>query len=398
MTLAHTRRTGRTVLIMLFISLFTFAPPGYALFGGKVEHFSADSVDIAPDGTVLNTSKMYVSPGAVRIDGMPGGGMPGSPKLNISMLILEKQNISYFYNHDKKLVYEGPVDEEDLSAGYKALDNVESEKVLGKETVSGYPCVKKEVVTSFTVAGQTMTDRLIVWESDKFGFPLKTLDDEGGIHELRNIQEKKPSKKLFQPLSGYKKVGSMMAVMGMDFGAVMTSGSADPEPAEDGSETESPRMSDPDMQNMDMDQMMAAMKQAMGDSVTPEEMAEMQQAMAQAMQQAGRTRTGQGAADDLWKIVPRRAGDKIGYEMKTTGMINVVLGTRSTLQQVFDFYGNKLKAGGWMDGGTIIQNGQGMMSLMKNEEMIQFAWADRPDGMQENFPLYYNIRYSGPVQ
>lgn len=362
--------------------------PSYALFGGKIENFSADNVQKTSDGKILNTCKLHVSPDAMRMDGIPFGGGKKMPKMNMSMLILKKQNRQFFYNHDKKLMFESPVDEENLKAGYKAMDNIESETVLGKETISGYKCIKKKVVTSVGMMGMSHKSTLLVWENDKFEIPLKTQDEEGNIMEMQNIKTGKPNKKLFKPLTGYKRVDNMMAVMGMDFGAMaMRDRSGDKEGT--GAEPQQ------NMQEINVEEMMAKMQQAMGDHADPEQMAQMQQIMAQAMGHAKQTKQGKGAARELWRIIPQRPGDKIGHEMKVHNKIDVILGTQSTLRQVFDYYQKKLAAKGWSDGGTYIQNGQGTMSMSKGDQMVMFARADNP-GIDGNYKLFYNVHYTGP--
>ncbi len=94
-------------------------------------------------------------------------------------ILVHEQYITESINN----LYQVAVDEKDYTAGYKGLDNLESEKVLGNEKVSGYKCVKKEVVTSFKAMGNSMKIRLIVWESDKFEMPLRTMDEDGAIRK-----------------------------------------------------------------------------------------------------------------------------------------------------------------------------------------------------------------------
>lgn len=208
---------------VLFLSLFMLFPSlSFALFGGKVDSYSADYVVLDKGGKVVSTTKLYVIPAAIRMDGIPSPAQGGEQQLNLSYLTLKKEGKVYVYNHDKKLVYETTEKEgEEFVSMMDSTKNSTSEKVLGKEKVSGYKCVKKEIETSFTFMGITDTSKSIVWESDRFDFPLKTQDEEGSITEMRNIKTGKPSKKLFKPIEGYKKVGSMMAVMGMDFGSMM---------------------------------------------------------------------------------------------------------------------------------------------------------------------------------
>ena len=373
------------VISAVFVLCLMAAAPAFALFGGKVDSFAADMVEIERSGKVVNTSKLYMTPDAMRMDGMPGGGAKGMPNLNISLLVLKKKDKQYVYNHDKKLVFESPIDEEMTNAGYKAMDNIESENVLGKEKVSGYKCVKKEVTTSMAVMGSSMKSRLIVWESDKFAMPLRTMDEDGAIQEMRNIKTGKPSKKLFRPMAGYKKVDNMMAVMGMDFGAMMAADEDEDEQGSNGSQGND---------DVDAQALMAHLQQTMGKNMSPEEKEQMMKILGQTMAQVNQTNPGQGASKDLWKIIPKRGSDRVGYEMKINNTLDVILGTNSTLQQVFDYYGKKLVAKGWTSQSTYIEDGQGMMSLQKNNETIMFAWAEKPTDMKGNYKLYYNVHYT----
>ena len=379
----------KSLLLAAFFVFILSILPSYALFGGKIDSFSADNVEIGPNGKIVNTSKIYMTPDAMRMDGMPGQGSQGMPKMNISLLVLKKQDKQYFYNHDKKLVFESEVDEDISKAGYKGMDNIESEKVLGKEKVSGYKCVKKEVLTSNTVMGMTDKTKLLVWESDKFEFPLRTQNEDGTIQEMRNIKTGKPSKKFFKPTSGYKKVDNMMAVMGMDFGAMMKE---DKTENDDEKDSQAPPQN---IENIDVAQMMEGMKKALGENADPEQMKQMEQMMAQVMAQVKQTSTGKGATDRLWKIIPKRPGDQIGSELKTPYVITVVMGTTAKLNTVFTFYQNKLKPKGWKDGGMHLQNDRGSMHMLKGDQSLSVSWSENP-GMQGNYTLFYNIQLQGP--
>jgi hypothetical protein len=73
------------------------------------------------------------------------------------------------------------------------------------------------VTTTVDKMGMKITSTETIWQSDQFNMPLRIQDEEGVIMEYRNIDKKKPSSKLFQLPEGYKKVGNIMEVMGMDF-------------------------------------------------------------------------------------------------------------------------------------------------------------------------------------
>ena len=388
-------------VITTAVFLCVAATPTFALFGEKVDNFSADNVSIDENGTIVNTATLYVTKDAMRIDGMPSGRMGGA-KLNLSILILKKQNKSYFYNHDKKLVFEAPADEKDYAAGYKAMDNIESEKVLGKEKVSGYKCVKKEVVTSMQIMGQDMKSKLIVWESDKFEMPLRTMDEDGAIEEMRNIDTGKPSKKLFRPMAGYKKVDNMIALMGMDFGAMMAQEQAMDEEEEPQTtpnpkawEKKKPAAKQPAVPqnpgNMDISKIM----EQIGENMSPEQKAQFMQTMNQVQNRIKDTKEGPGSAKKIWQIIPKRPGDKVGEEFKTTNVFNVIMGTNGSLMDVFDFYKNKLAARGWKDQGMYIQNGEGSLNLVKGEQRLSISSA-KNKGVKGNYKTFYMMQLNGP--
>ena len=377
-----------TWIKLFWVVLFCFmiAPPlSHAIFGGESENFSADQVMISPDGKVMSTSKLYVTPDAYRMDGLPMGGQGGVTR-NLSFLGFKKQNRQYIYNHDKKLYFESQLDGDNMLEKLKSPENIDSEKTLGKEKVSGYKCVKKEVTTTMEMMGRKVTTTQILWQNDQFEFPLRIQMENGRIMELRNIDEGKPSKKMFRRPAGYKKVDNMMVVMGMDFGAVVR---------EKRASRKKSREPVRDMKDVNLEEMLAKMKQAMGENVDPEQMAQLQQTMAQAMKQVRQTNMNQGAADGLWKIIPKRPGDNIGSEMKSQNVYTVIMGSNASLEQVFSFYKQKLKPEGWKDGGMFIQDGMGTFTMMKGETRLVIAWADNP-GMKDNYELFYNLKLSGP--
>ena len=380
-------RSTWTKFFWVVLACFIMAPlSSHAFFGGKIKSFSADQVMISSDGKVMSTSKLYITPDAYRMDGLPTGGQGGVTR-NLSILGFKKQNKQYIYNHDKKLFFESQLDEEDMLKKLKSYENVDSEKILGKEKVGGYKCVKKEVTTTMTMMGTKITSTEILWQSDKFEFPLRIQMEEGQIMEFRNIDKGKPSKKLFKRPTGYKRVDNMMAVMGLDFAAMARE--------ETKSDDEDQQAAPEDISDADVEEMMATMKQAMGKNADPEQMAQMQQIMAQALDRARQTSVDEGAADGLWKVIPKRAGDKLCYEMKAPSVYDVIMGTNASLREVFTFYEQKLKPEGWKDAGMFIQDGQGTFGMTKGEQRVIISWADNP-GMEGNYKLFYNLQLSGP--
>lgn len=203
------------VVLLVFLILPNFS---HALFGGKIESFTADQVGLSPQGKVTNSVKIYVSPKICRMDGMPGVRQSPRMSKNLSIFSFKEKQEEYIFNHDKKIYYQTDMDDKAMLLEMKNYKDAEEVKVLGKEKVSGYNCVKKQVTTTTTIYGMTSTNTVIIWESDRFQMPLRTKVSEGYVMEIRNIKKGTPDKKYFKMPQGYKKVGNMMTVMGMDMG------------------------------------------------------------------------------------------------------------------------------------------------------------------------------------
>ncbi len=370
-----------------------------ALFGKKIDSFTADQVDINPSGKVISTSTLYITPDKLRIDGMPGGAQEGIPEQDISMFMFKKKNQYYIYNHTKKLFHQSVLDEEQMNQQLKNFQDAETQEVIGKEKVSGYKCTVKRVTTAFTMMGMTTTTTMTVWQSDQFEMPLRTRMENGSITEIRNIKKGAPKKKVFKLPKGYQEVG-MMQVMGMDFGSFQPGSSQGHDTQ--GIDSDAAAGIQPpgnfgqqdSAQNMDLNQMMEAVQQAMGD-MDPEQAAQMQQAMQQAMNMAGQIKEGPGAADGLWQLIPKRPKDKIVSETYTPNTYHVTMGTQSSLDQVFSFYEKKLIPKGWQDGGRFTQGGSGHFMLTRTTRQVMISSTGDP-GTGGGYKLFYNIQMTGP--
>lgn len=369
------------VLFIMFLVITVSTPqPLFALFGNKIDSFTADQVELSPQGKVINTVKLYVTPEIYRLDGMPGGGRQGMPAQDISMFIFMEDQQHYFYNHDRKVYFQTRLEEDQMAGMLNTFKETEQETIIGNETVSDFKCVIKKITTTVTMMGMKHTSTMTLWESENLPMPLRTKMEDGSVTELRNIQKGHPGKKYFQRPEGYQKVGNMMEVFGMDF--------------MDQDEEDTPSDAGQNMPPADMEAMMEAMK-AMGKDMDPEQMEQMQQAMAQAMNNARQTREGKGAADGLWKLIPKKTGDTVVEETYTPSLYTVIMGTDTSLEKVFAFYQKALIPKGWQDGGKFIQNGFGHIILMKGDQQLLIATADDP-GSSENFSLFYNIQLTGP--
>jgi len=99
----------------------------------------------------------------------------------------------------------------------KSMKNVKEEKILGTEKVNGFKCTKKQITTTVNLIGFKKKITSIVWVTKKLDLPIRTQSEDGGITEIRNLKKGAPDDKYFKVPAGYKRVGSIMEIMGMDF-------------------------------------------------------------------------------------------------------------------------------------------------------------------------------------
>ena len=206
---------GFGLAVMVFLLLPVIAPSqSQAFLNGKIKSFSADYVSLSPQGSVQSTSRIYVIPGAMRMDGLISDQKTRGIKANVSVLSLRDRHEAYMINNDKKIY--ASMDFDDKSMGIKTFKDAKVIKVLGKERVSGYDCVKKQVSWTYNMMGMTMTNKATIWVSERFDMPLRTKGGRGLVTELRNIKPGTPDKAHFRLPAGYRKVDNVITVMDMD--------------------------------------------------------------------------------------------------------------------------------------------------------------------------------------
>lgn len=69
-----------------FFCFMLFPSSSHAFFWGEIKSFSADQVVLSPDGKVMSTTKVYGTPDAYRMDGMPIGDVQGGVTQNLTFL------------------------------------------------------------------------------------------------------------------------------------------------------------------------------------------------------------------------------------------------------------------------------------------------------------------------
>lgn len=193
-----------TVAAMLVVGL---TAPGSAQ---KIKDFSADQVMIGVKGKVEQERKLSVAGDLIRIDKV----VPVDAKMTFIYRRDLKQAVTI--NPGQKTYFEGPLDDKAFSATLGLPAKTTAERSAGEETVSGFPCAKKELdmEIDFKKGKKTVTNT--VWVSEQLGIPLRVKTYEGRVTELRNIKEGKPDPALFDSPKGFKKAATLKEVLPSD--------------------------------------------------------------------------------------------------------------------------------------------------------------------------------------
>lgn len=188
----------RAVLLMLAVAVPV---------GALATSFTADQVVLDKNNAVTSTGKMYSNGEMFRME-------MASPQGEGTMVMVFRKDLHkhWIMLPDQKKYCEKPFDADEFQRVFRVSVEAENETLLGEETVSGYVCTKKEVVSTVKVMGFKRKSATTVWLSDKLGMAVRTRDSGGAGSELRNIKEGKVDAALFEVPKGYEKVGNMFAL------------------------------------------------------------------------------------------------------------------------------------------------------------------------------------------
>lgn len=200
--------------VLCFVAMSVLLAAAGSVYAAKITSFSADQVNIAPDGTIANSGKMYVTPDKIRMEMI-------SPRGEGNMIVIMRRdsNLYWMLNPDEKKYFERPLNEEEWEKMVKGAIKSKTEKNLGTETINGYTCQKRDIETVVEILGFKRKSRSTVWISEKLDLPIRTMTEDGHVTELRNIKKGSQSEKLFEVPAAYTKTGNMMeAFAGTDEG------------------------------------------------------------------------------------------------------------------------------------------------------------------------------------
>ena len=207
------RVTGLLVILVVLMS-------AGGVLGAGMEEFSADQVTLDAGGNIKSSGKVYMASDRMRSEQNMG------PEGKMVIIYRRDKKTLWALNPEKKVYVQMPLDDKKWEQEARGAIKSENSRVLGKETVNGYSCVKKEVSRTMEIMGMKMTTTQTIWVSDEIGIPIRTRSQQGMVTELRNIKKGKPPARLFEIPPGYKKIGNDMGAlfMGMHGGKMPAAG------------------------------------------------------------------------------------------------------------------------------------------------------------------------------
>ncbi len=230
-----------SLLILLSLLTFTSAQAQFGAQGGgspmdetlsKVFgtnlNFSADMKTVvqmtAQDKTISITGKIYFANGDSRteMDMTKIGGTAIPPDAIAQMKAMGMDQMVSISQMTKKtvyMIYPGLAAYAKFQLASGKPDDTNDAKVvtteLGKETLDGHPCVKKEYTIPNTKSGQPLT--MTTWNAtDLKDTPIKITQTSGGnttTMQFTDINLTKPADSLFVPPTNYKAYDNIQTMM-----------------------------------------------------------------------------------------------------------------------------------------------------------------------------------------
>jgi hypothetical protein len=129
---------------------------------------------------------------------------------------------SYMLNPDKKTYFENDTQKQNrkrMPSIYEANPDYKIDKVkVGSDTIDKHPCIKSTITVTNIKSGEKYTGT--VWEAtDLQSLPIRNEMVMGNgtkvVYELKNAKINAANPEMFEIPAGYKKVDSMMQLMGM---------------------------------------------------------------------------------------------------------------------------------------------------------------------------------------
>ncbi len=181
--------------------------------GGPVTSYSAEHVTRSP-GQPEQIGRIFVVPQKMRMEvETPMGAM-----VNI---VREDLSVMWMLVPERKAYREMPMDEAQMGAMMREVNQEQITEELGTETINGFPCRKVRITSSVEVMGRRHEGSAVVWTTSALAMPIRSETEDGTVSELREIKPGGQPDELFEIPEGYEKteMGMFDLFAGGDEGA-----------------------------------------------------------------------------------------------------------------------------------------------------------------------------------
>ncbi len=196
-------RNPAATAIPAFLLLLVLALPASGA-RPPLTSFVADKVVMDSSGRITTGERITMAGEKIRAESLTG---------DMVMLFRHDLGLLWVLAPEKRIYVEIPLDEGKWDRVTRGSAEGDQVRVLGTETVSGFPCTVKEVARTRTVMGRRTTSTRTVCSSDRIGMVLRSRTGNGYTTELRDIRPATPADNLFGLPAGYRKVGNNMGLL-----------------------------------------------------------------------------------------------------------------------------------------------------------------------------------------
>jgi hypothetical protein len=177
---------GRKIVGMVLLGLVLLA----LVVRVAAEEFSADFIMRSPGELLPIKGRIFVKNALIRHQ----VSERGDERVTI---VRPDKGVIWVLNDDDKMYLEVAYQESDRRFDSWTPEDESRAKYLGKETISGVPCKKFELLVDGS--------RSVYWIAEKLSFPVK-IESQEGILEYKNIVEGGANDTLFEPPADYERI------------------------------------------------------------------------------------------------------------------------------------------------------------------------------------------------
>lgn len=200
------RHFGATVLVAVFLMLASTL-----LHAGDLGSYALTQLSAGPGGGQKAETRWFVTPEKSRTEMAPDAGNPGGA---VVVITRRDKGVAWTLFPAKNAYMERALEEGDLrklGERFKADLKVED---LGRDKILGHDCKKQKVRSQVRLGTRTVQNVQIVWNCADFDIPLRVDGEDGSRIRTTKLEVGPQSDGLFQVPRGYRKVQSLMEIMG----------------------------------------------------------------------------------------------------------------------------------------------------------------------------------------